>query len=275
MADNKNRVYFQELTEKEKVSKLSLLARSGVEVTVWEKGQARKEKFQPQEFNFEQLRLVCFSTSGASFAGKKVLYSFEINGLPFFGKGELKDLGKTTRSLDCQESLYKSERRTTFRLLTFPHHKVFLQLKVDQEELKQSNVIGIGSGLSQTGLFKNFLRLIGEKSENAPREGYARFRALDLSVTGAAFQVGELEANFFSKGAKTGRLFLEFYGKQEIIPNGEIVYNVELLQKNKSARVYKIGVRFEGVDLNLDQALGRLINSALRDFESEFEDYIK
>lgn len=275
MAANKNSAYFQELTEQEKISKLSLLARSDVELTVWEKGQAKKEKLQPKEFNFEQLRLVCFSASGASFAGKKVLYSFEINGLSFFGKGELNDLGKTTRSLHCQESLYKSERRTTFRLLTFPHHKVFLQLKVDQEELKQSNVIGIGSGLSQTGLFKNFLRLIEDKSKDTPPEGYARFRALDLSVTGAAFQVGELEAKFFPKGAKTGRILLEFNGKQEAIPNGEIVYNVELLQKNKRARIYKIGLRFEGVDLNLDQALGKLINSALRDFDSEFEDYIE
>jgi hypothetical protein len=46
----KSQAYFQELTENEKVSKLSQLARSNSEVTVWEKGSSKRENFAPSEF---------------------------------------------------------------------------------------------------------------------------------------------------------------------------------------------------------------------------------
>lgn len=275
MADKKSSAYFQELTEREKASKLSILARSGGEITLWEKGKGQKEKLLAKEFKAGETRLICFNNIQSLLIGKNILYSFEINGLAFFGKAQLKDLGPSFKSLECEDSLYKSERRTTFRLLTHPHHKVFLHMQMDEEELEQSNVIGISSGVSETGLFKSFLQLIEDKGKEIYHEGYARFRVLDISVTGAAFQVGELESSFFPRGEKTGRMFLEFNGEQEEIPNGEIVYNIELFQKNKSNRIFKIGLKFEEVDLNLDQALAKLINGALRDFESEFEDYIK
>ena len=281
---DKSQAYFQELNEKEKTSKLFQLARTGRELTIWEKGSPQRESFKAQEFNPDFKRILCLPPPASSLGNKQVLYSFELNGLFFFGKGELKAVGNGLNSLECQGKLYKSERRGAFRLLTFPHHKVFLHLKIAAKELEESNVIGFKTGMSETGIFKRFLSLIGEKEgdgkksgeeENLSYEGHFRFRALDISVTGAAFQVGEMELKHFPKHKRTGKIHLEFNGKKETVPDAEVVYRSALAQKNKNHKAYKIGLKFKDVDLNLDQSLGRLINGAIRDFETEFEDFLK
>lgn len=270
----KNGVYFQELTQEEKASKLSLLSRNHGEVIIWEKGSKIREKISAQEFNKTSSRLLCKSLSQSKYVGKKVLFSFELKGLSFFGSGEFRPVNQYSNSLECSEKVFKSERRSTFRLLTFPHHKVFLHMPLEQEEVSESNVIGMKVGMSETGLFKKFLTLVEEK-EAGTIEGLAPFRVLDLSVTGAAYQVGELEAEFFKKEAKFKDLVLDFNGEQIKIPAGEVVYNVEMLSGQKRHKTFKVGVRFKDIDTNLDQSLGRLINGALRDFETEFEEFIK
>lgn len=267
--------YFQQLTDKEMASKLNQLARSDGSVTVWEKGDKKREQHEAREYKAESSRLLCSTTSKSSLIGKKILFSFEINGLSFFGSGELKSVNSGLLALELSEKLFKSERRGTFRLLTFPHHKVFLHIELNEEELQQSNVIGIKSGVSETGLFKNFLSLIKGNDDGVYREGFTPFRVLDFSVTGAAAQVGELESKFFPKGSQTGTIVLEFNGKEEVIPNGEVVYNVDMLPSGSGQKTFKVGVKFLDIDTNMDQRLGKLINSALRDFETEFEDFLK
>lgn len=258
---------------------MTQLARKGASVVLWEKGSKKRETFISKQYFSEHKRLLCSFGKSSSMIGKKILFTFELSGLSFFGTAETKSTGEGEAALDIVGELYKSERRSTFRLLTYPHHKVFLNFSLAEEQAEAGNVIGFKSGHSQTGLFKSFLTLINEggsgEGDDSEAQGMTAFRVLDLSVTGAAMHVGELEAKAFPEGAKTGKIFLDFNGTREAIPNGEIVYNVRLVSGNPAKRIYKVGVKFLEMDTNTDSKLGTLINSALRGFESEFEDFIK
>lgn len=269
--------YFQKLNKKEKDSKAALAAKLQASLTVWEKGSKNRESFSLNEFKPQSGLFICSSLSKkSSLIGKNVLFSFEINNLSFFGSGELKELNSGFFALQTAEELYKSERRNTFRLLTYPHQKVFLRLELEMEEAEGSNVVGFKTGMSQTGLFKNFLGLIdGNDDEASAAAGLVEFRVLDLSVTGAAIMVGDLEAEIFSGGSKTGDIILDFNGKKIDIPGGEVVYNVAMVPARSGQKIRKVGIKFLEVDTNLDQKIGKLINNALRDFESEFEDFVK
>lgn len=267
--------YFQLLNDDEKASKLALAVKAGSDVTVWEKGSKERASLLAAEFVRADERLLCSGSSDKGLSGKEVLFSFEANGLSFFGGGELKKIKPGLYALQATKKLYKNERRANFRLLTFPHHKVYLHIAAEEEETAEGNVVGIKSGVSQTGLFKNFLKLIGGSDEAGEKEGHISFRVLDLSVSGAALQVGELESGGFAPGSKTGPLVLEFNGEEEEIQDGEVVYNIDMIPSNNGQRLRKAGIKFLRVDTNQDQRLAKLINSALRDFESEFEDFIK
>ncbi|MBC77081.1 MAG: hypothetical protein CME64_13790 [Halobacteriovoraceae bacterium] len=269
--NDKSSVHFQELTENEKTSKLSQFIRNGGELVVWEKGS--KERLKLKAYELKELNLYC-SKGSSSIEAKEVLYSFELNGLSFFGTAELGEIDKTNILLNCEKKLFKSERRSNFRLLTFPHHRVFIKFPLEQEEAQEGNVIGMKLGMSETGLFKKFLSLVEEGDQEDSMVGNS-FRVLDLSVTGASFRVGGLESKFFEQTTKFSDLELVFNRKKVNIPGAEVVYNVEMISDSNSGHIYKVGVKFSGIDVNLDQELGALINSVLRDFETEFEDFVE
>lgn len=265
--------YFQELNQKEKISKLSNLVSNKDEITIWEKGDKEREKHVPLDFSRDRVEIIIQSNSSAK-KNKEVLFSFKLNGLNFFGKGKIKHLNGKQYVLVVEDKLFKSERRSTFRLLTYPHHQVYIAIHIPEEEVSKSNVLSLNSKMSQTNLFKNFLQIINDDEKSQYREGYFPFRVIDISVTGVAFQIGEFEASFFPEGRVVEEVFIDFNGEEVAIPKVEVVYNVSVLHSNTQQRTNKIGLRFLDIDTNLDLKLGAMINGALRDVESEFEDFI-
>lgn len=266
--------YFQDQTDKEKASKLLQLANNKDDITIWAKGDSFREKFSANEYSKDRVELIVNASKKSSLTNKEVLYSFKINGVNYFGKGKLKNLNAKSYVLQATEVLYKSERRNTFRLLTYPHHQVYIKLPIPEEEIEKSNVVSFNTKMSETNLFENFLSLIDEKTKGNYRKGYFPFRVLDLSVTGLAFQSGDMESDFFPAEKEIEKIFLDFNGQEIELPKCEVVYNVSILHSNTQQRTKKIGIRFLDVDTNLDEQLGRLINGALRDVESDFEDFI-
>ena len=271
----KTELTFQQLTEKEKLSKLTQVGRLNLLLTIWTKGSSQKYRVSCEEFMPKDLRLICSGLGANDLLGKTVLYTFEISGLSFFGVGDLKKLAKNRVALESNHKLYKSERRSSFRLLTFPHHRAYMHLPVTDDETKSGNVFGIKSGMSETGLFKSFLNLIKSEEESGQLEGHAAFRALDLSATGVAVKVGAVEEGLFEKDKIVGPLALELNDEVVEIPEAQVVYKVDLVSQSGEKGAFKIGFKFLGVDEALDQRLVRLVNSALKDFEEEFEDFIK
>lgn len=272
MSDKQSSTSFTKQNLKEKQSRINNLLKNSEFLLVWEKGQSVKEKYQCYGFDKDKLQVTLEGDSQSKLLNKPILYSFMLSGVNYFGVGTLQSIQGKLFSLDCSGDLFKSERRSTYRLLTYPHHNVYVQIPVSPEELIKSNVINVQTGFSQTGLFKNFLEIVGGEDQEQLKEGFMRFRVLDLSVTGLAFQVSDLEKKYVDIGKKLNPIFMKFNGEEIAIPSSEVRYVIRMLKR--TGKAYKVGVKFLDVDTAIDQFLGKKINDALRDFESEFEDLI-
>jgi hypothetical protein len=269
---DKNSTHFTKQNLKEKESRFHTLARENSNLTIWEKGSKLREKFEVLSF-LKSDQSLSLSIDETTYAGKSVLFAFVLNGVNYFGEGNLSDLSGKKCVVDVSGDLFKSERRENFRLLTYPHYETHVQIPFEADENHTpSNVIGFDTKMSQTGLFKNFLKIVGDDEKVEVKENFARFRVLDISVTGLSFQIGEMEKEYLENIRILKPMHL-FFQEEMIIPSGEIRYIVPLIRSNGSA--FKVGVQFLDVDLNLDQKLGKFINKAMRSFESDFEDFLK
>jgi hypothetical protein len=270
-------VLFKSLNDTEKLSKFSQLARLvQADIVVWEKGKKEKVTLVVDTFSRVRIELKINGKYPPEFIGKVLLLTFEINGLRFFGKCKLQTRAGKITVLNCNYEIFKSERRLNFRLLTYPHHEVYMGINIGIEGVEQSNVLGLNIGMSQTSLFKNFLNIIGDKEEQVDPEGFLRFRIMDISVTGLALQFGAIEAELFKDSDQIYKnSFIDFNGELISIPKSKILYMNETKAVDKKTKIVKAGIQFLEVDTNLDEALAHIINQTLRNVESEFEDFIK
>jgi len=268
-------VHFKELNKNEKVSKLSGLGAGKQEtLVVWEKGHSNKIKLKAVRFNSVTCDLEVEGNIPESLIGKDILASFNLKGLNFFGKCKMNTQTKKKYYINFNDKLFKSERRANFRLLTYPHQRVYLHIKVAENLMQDSNLVSIRTKMSETGLFTNFLQLVAG-SEATKLDGYVKFRVLDLSVTGAAIMMGELENDMFPcKENELKQMFLEFNGEIMSIPNARLLYKLNYLAPDMNTKLYKGGIEFLEIDTNLDEKLSKLINETLRSLESEFEDFL-
>lgn len=275
--ESNNNVYFKKLNSDEKKSKINQLAKNlENKIVVWKKGTTNKVSMTPVDFDYPTSVIQVTGSIPEEYANQDLLVSFEISGLHFFGICSLESPTGEKFFLKFLGDLYKSERRSNFRLLTYPHQNVFLHLKVDPEDEEKSNIVNFQTGVSETGLFQNFLKIIEEDNPDANVQGYIKLRVLDISVTGLALQLGPMEAKLFTeKDKELGLMYLEFNGKMVKIPNGEILYTMDFVGSDKKTAMLKAGLRFKDVNTNLDEELASLINQTLRSLESEFEDFIK
>lgn len=277
---NDNNILFKALNDSEKKSKLYQLTngKSSNVVTIWKKGQTTKYNLKVTDFIRAKTEIYIKGNIPQEFTGDTLLLTFEINGMHFFGKCKLVIREGMPASLDCSADLYKSERRNNFRLLTYPHHEVYVSINVGVEKIKKSNILSLNTGQSQTSLFKNFLNIMDDIEENSVEEleGYLRFRVTDISVTGLAFQFGKIESQFFTElNKELGIIFVDFNGDLIKIPNAKVLYVIDKAVTNSKATLYKGGTQFLDVDVNLDEILSKRINETLRSSEAEFEDFIK
>jgi c-di-GMP-binding flagellar brake protein YcgR len=271
------RVHFKKLTDEEKHSKLSQLARSTEnKITIWKKGETKKYDVSPIQYFRSKSDIQVDGDVSETLFGQEVLYSYELAGLHFFGKSKLVSLTKDKMYLECHTELFKSERRANFRLLTFPHQQVFIHIPVPQEEQIKSNLVNFSTKTSETGLFNNFLDVINDKGAEKIIDGHLKLRVIDISVTGLAAQLGYTENSLFEEvNVELGPIELEFNGVMIKIPNAKILYKLDYLARDKKTRMYKAGIHFLEVNTNLDEELSNLINLTLRSLESEFEDFLK
>ncbi len=269
-------VYFTELNRQELVSRLKSLVNNKLELLTWIKGRAAKEYYNPLSLNIEQNKLKVTPVSSFNFVGKDILYKFQIAGSHYFGIGKIVKEAKTGDFyLEFEVKLYKSERRASYRLITYPHHDARVHFKVD-DNYDGNNVVDIKTGLTQTGIFKSFLKLIGQRNE-FDQNNLAQ-RVLDISVTGLSFIVGEAEKSLFKKNQLLESFTISFNGDEFMIPSATIVYVVDYFQyEKKGIKQYKVGVQFNDLSTNIDTQLGKKINQILRENESndDFEQLLK
>lgn len=266
-------IYFSQQNLPETISKLSQVVQSKLKVTLWLKGQKEKFNFLPLQFDKDKLELTIDNNSLVFPQKSTVLCSFDLLGVSFFSEiiyesRAIKDV------IIFKNPLYKSERRSSFRLLTFPHHHVWSVFDI-QTASEDRKVLDLKNRGAQTKLFKSFLKIIGD-SETLD-QNKIKIRVQDLSTTGMALEITDLEAGYFDKGMSFHKVDLIFNDETIQIPHAKIVYVVNYISKERGTKKYKVGVHFENLLPALDDKLGKKINSLLRqtDSDKDFEKFLK
>lgn len=251
--------YFRKLSSDEKVSKLALLTKtSQSEIFLWRRGDEEKTSIKVLSYDKNNFSYELESITDVLRQEQNLLFTFYLDRVQYFGEGHL-HLSGSTLNFVCTGDVFKTEKRESFRLLSYPHHEIYLMIEVNKQDSGLDNVINIKTGKNDDELFDSFLDLIDEKSGIS--SGFAKFRVIDLSVTGLAFQYSHLEKEFLQNIDITNRRFLlDFEGEEIKVAGIEFVHLELPFGKDK----FKAGVRFVNVDINFDETLGGHINKAMR-----------
>jgi hypothetical protein len=270
-----SKVHFTALNKIETKSRIRSLVDNSIELIIWIKGRSVKETYRPLQVSLELNDMRISANGNSTLINQDILFKFEIAGSHYFGQGKITKNSKNELWLKYKDELFKSERRESFRLQTYPTHEVKVIFKV-KDEYKGNNVIDFKHGVSQTNIFRNFLKLIGQNDEDANTK--IELRVLDLSVTGLSFVVGEVEQSLFHNDDLLVNFQMSFTGEVFDIPRARVVYVIDYIQQEKRVlKQFKVGIKFEQMSLAADSLLGRKINQILRENESndEFEDFVK
>lgn len=271
-----SQTFFSKQDPTEKLSRLSLLGTSRGTVTVWLKGKKDKYDYQAAKFDKDRIEIVLDTKENNFKSGDTVLCTFELRGMNFFSEVIYQVSISGYPVLQFKNTLFKSERRSSYRLLTYPHYEVYADFNLG-EAYEAGKVVDMRSRTSQTGLFKNFLKLMGDKSDIETDGGILKIRIQDLSTTGMALHIGDVEREYFAKDMTFENVVIRFTDESITIPVAKIVYVVDYIGNDKQASRFKLGVHFENLPTSIDDQIGRKINYLLRqnDSNKDFENFIK
>lgn len=272
-----SQTFFSKLDASEKTSRLSSFAHAGGEITLWVKGTKEKQNIKVFSFDKDRTSLVLETRDEPFPINSKLLSSFEFRGMNFFAEVILQKSIGGQILVHFPGDFFKSERRNSYRLLTFPLYEVWTSIDLG-EEYEGGNVVGLKDKRSQTGIFKNFLNLVNNVEDpDVNSTGTLRLRVQDLSTTGMAIHIGELETSQIQKDRVFENVDLIFTDETLRLPKIRIMYVVPYIGSDKNVKKFKVGVRFDEVPLHLDQKLGKKINELLRenDNNKDFEEFIK
>jgi len=269
-----SQTFFSKLDSYEKNSRLTQLSLSKSQVTLWLKGSKNKISISVSDFDKDRQEIVLDSKVDSFPTNTPVLCTFESRGMTFFSQVTfLKSIGDFA-VVHFGADLFKSERRSSYRLLTYPMYEVWATISLGAEY--ESNIVSLrGKGSSQTGLFKSFLQLV--EDDNEAHAGKLKIRVQDLSATGMSVHISELESQYFSKDTVYKNVILTFADESVEIPEIKVMYLVDYIGADKNLKKYKVGINFPNLPAKVDDFLGRKINKLLREIDSnkDFENFIK
>lgn len=272
---NKNvNVHFRKVDESQKKNKLLVIKSNNIQITTWIKGQDYREEFVVNHVNLEKLIIELTSTEKSKLIDNEVLFSFEIQGMNYFGKSLLKNISDNKYNIDFNGDLFKSERRSSYRLLTYPTYKIFANFQTNKK-YQGSNIVNLKTGQSETGLFRNFLKLLS--SNVSSNDGDINVRVQDISVSGISLNIGEYEKDYLNKDDIIDNLKIDFLGEEFVIPTSKVIYKIDLIDGKSNTKMYKVGIEFQELPMEVDNLLGIQLNRVLRENEEnlDFEDFIK
>jgi hypothetical protein len=271
-----SQTFFSKLDPLEKMSRLGQLGLSKGQVTVWIKGQKEKHLLNVLDFDKERSELVLDSKDNFFPLNANILCTFDLRGMTFFSQVTLLKSLVGFNVIQFKQDLFKSERRSSYRLLTYPIYDVWSEFDLG-ESYEGGNVVDLKSKTNQTGLFKNFLKIVEGKEEEAVLLSKLKIRVQDLSVTGMAIHIGELETKYFSKGVLFKDVNILFQDELILIPEVKVMYVVDYIAGDKKLKKYKVGLHFPNLPTVNDTQLGNKINKLLReiDFNKDFENFLK
>lgn len=271
-----SQTFFSKLDVPEKNNRLNQLANSSGTVTIWVKGQKEKQTLPVMKFDKERQEIVLDSQEDIHANGTNVLCSFDLRGMTFFSQVVFRKSVGLYSVLHFTGELFKSERRTSFRLLTYPLYEVWAEFDLG-EKYEGNNVIDMNKRTSQTKLFQSFIKLADGKDGKPADLTKIKIRVQDISTTGMSIHVGELEVKYFNKDKVFNKVLINFGDEEIEIPEVHLVYVVDYISNDKNIKRYKVGCNFRNLPAKVDDLLGKKINKLLRenDFNKDFENFIK
>ena len=269
-----SQTFFSKLTLEEKISRLGLLGSSKGELTVWIKGQSNKLQFAATDFHKDRLEIVLDSKEKTFPVGTKILCSFELRGMYYFSEVFFQTSLGEHSVLQFNGEVFKSEKRSSYRLMTYPMYNVTAEFDLG-ESYVGGKVVNLKTKTSQTGIFKSFIKMVENSDESSSQ--HLKLRVQDISTTGMGIHIGELESSYFSKDKVFQNVILDFQDEKITIPEVKIVYIVEFIPTDRNMKKFKLGISFPNLSTTLDEKLGGKINKLLRDNSSnkEFENFVK
>lgn len=273
-----SQTFFSKQDAHEKHNRLSSIAMARGQVTLWIKGTKEKRVVSVSDYDKERSALVLQSKENIFPINSKLLCTFELRGMNFFGEVTFQKSIGDYGTISFLGDFFKSERRNSFRLMTFPQYDVWAEFNLGDEG-QGGNVIGLKNRVSQTGLFKNFLKLVNERDSQteASEAGILKIRVQDISTTGLGMHIGELEKEYFPKDQIFEKVSIRFSDAVIEIPKLRVMYVAPYIGPDKNLKQFKVGIQFEQLPINLDEAIGKKINQLLRsnDHNKDFENFIK
>lgn len=268
-----SQTFFSKLDPAEKTNRLTAIGNTRGRVTVWVKGQKEKHLLEAMTYDAERMTLILATQEDVFPDNTPTLCSFEFRGMNFFSETIFTKSVGGFACLKFGSTLFKSEKRQAFRLMTYPQHEVWAV--IDLEEAYQGGkVIDFRTKQSTTALFNKFLSLV-EGDETNPSA--LKIRVQDLSTSGMALHIGELESQYFPKDAMYKNVKIRFTDDEIVIPLMKVVYSAKINSSDKNLTKYKLGINFENLPNAIDHRLGKKINELLResDHNKAFENFNK
>jgi PilZ domain len=272
-----SQTYFSKQDPKETQSRLSSLATSQGSITVWMKGNKDKHNYTVFRYDKDKKELLLDARELPYNLGQSLLCTFDVRGMKFFSEVVLKESVGGFPVLQFKGIVYKSERRKSFRLLTYPLYHIWARLDLNLA-FEDGKVIDIKTKFSQTHLFKSFLKIVDNLgSEDELDTSKLKIRVQDLSISGMALHVGELEGQFFESGRIFENVELIFDDEIVHIPKAKIVYKIDLITHEKNVTRYKLGVHFLDLPPGVEDQIGKKLTKLLREIDQnkDFENILK
>ncbi|HXH74360.1 MAG TPA: hypothetical protein VNJ08_05315 [Bacteriovoracaceae bacterium] len=274
-----SQTFFSKQDVPEKNNRLGQLGNSKTSITIWIKGKKEKHHLPAAMYDKERLELIVDSQEEIFPNGTEILCTFQIRGMTFFSQVIFRKSAGNNSILHFKNDLFKSERRTSYRLLTYPLYNVWADFDLGVK-YEGSNVLDMNARAPrtrQTKLFQNFLKLADEQAAEPENLSRIKIRVQDISATGMSIHISDLEAMYFMKDMTYTKVFINFVDEILEIPNVKIVYVVDYISNDKNIKRYKIGCNFTNLGVTVDDLLSKKINKLLRenDFNKDFETFVK
>lgn len=275
MSEGKKKVHFTKIRTDEALKRVNNLKEKNGDIIVWLKGRAIRETYTVSEV-YKEKRIKIYPKTTSHLADNNVLIKFSMAGQNYFTTADFKkDPESGFFILHFNDDFYKSERRSSYRLLVYPTYDVKIYFLV-QDNYEGSNIVDINTGQSETGIFKSFLKIMGQDETQSSNEIF--YRVQDLSTSGVSFVIGGIDEKYFKESEQLHDFKIIFDGEEFIVSGARVVYVIDYIQMNKKGlKQFKVGLEFDSLSTTMDSQLGKKIADVLRKNEAneEFEDFIK
>ena len=281
---------FIKIETNDMVTKLSRLASDKGSLSVWNKGESSVEykandsEMVDDESGKFMLLKVFSEKEDTTFLNKEILFSFSVMNFDYFGEGMFsKAVDDEFVTIKLASTIFRSEKRGSERLLTFPHHQVYAYFKITEEKDEMDNVISLADLKNKAKKDKKGFDRMSETGtiqaaelEADENEEVVGFRVLDLANNGISFLANEDQKSFFIEERLFDTFLLMFDGETYALNNGLLIYNVDYVAgKVDDASVFKLGIKFDThAELieNLKSALDK--SSIIQTVRHDFEEFV-